>query len=227
MNPVTTSYSNTAEGKTLKAQQEAYEKAVRSAMYANAEENNFDILRAELDNLANSYHVTHSSYTGVDLVCSIQLPNKPPMVFGELYQISYSSFRSKTPVRSLGRVTPKGFTRGSRTITGVMSFSMFDQSIVRKALKEIADQGYHVMMDEMPLFDVTISAANEYGARSKLAILGVTITTEGLAMSVDDVMLSNVFEFQALDLRPFERLDQLNDPLKPIAGFSSVNEGAL
>lgn len=225
VNPILPSKENTVSGSNANHQKQVYENAVKKAMYANQSASDFDVLRASMDDLAKSYHVTHSSFTGTDLVCSIQLPHKPPMVFGELYQISYSTFREKTPVRSLGRVTPKGFTRGMRTVTGVMSFSMFDQSIVRKAMQEIADQGYYILMDEMPLFDITISAANEYGARSKLAILGVTTITEGLAMTVDDLSMANVFEFYASDVRPFERLERLNDPLKPIAGFSSVNQG--
>lgn len=171
---------------------------------------------SELNQLAKEYHVTHTSYSGTDLVCSIQLPNEEPMVFGELYQISYSTFREKTPVRKLGRVTPAGFTRGFRTITGVISFSTFDQSIVRKAMHKIASKGYNILMDEMPLFDITISAANEYGSRSKLVILGVTTATEGMAMSVDDLSIANVFEFYAIDVRPLEALQRFNNPLKGV-----------
>lgn len=224
MNPSKPSQLSESTGSNANHEKQVYENAVKKAMYANKNASDLDILRGEMNDIAKTYQVTHSSFTGTDLVCSIQLPNQPPIVFGELYQISYSIFRAKTPVRSLGRVTPKGFTRGSRTITGMLSFSMFDESIVRKAMQEIADQGYYVLMDEMPLFDVTISAANEYGARSKLAILGITTISEGLAMTVDDLFFSNTFEFYALDIRPFESLTRLNDPLSPIAGYSGADE---
>lgn len=210
-------YLDTGTGSNENHQRQVQEYAAKKAMYANTKPSDLKILQADLEDLAKQYSVTHTSYSGTDLICSIQLPNKPPLVFGSLYQISYSTFREKTPVRSLGRVTPKGFTRGMRTVTGVMAFSMFDESIVRKALHEIANEGYHVLMDEMPLFDITISAANEYGSRSKLAILGVTTVTEGLAMTVDDLSLANVFEFYAIDIRPMERLTRLNDPLAMVS----------
>lgn len=160
---------------------------------------------------------TFNSYAGGDIVCSINVPGKGPIVFGELSNISYSVFREKYPVRALGRVSMKGYTRGMRTITGVLGFTTFDESIVYRCMEEIKAAGYRMLMDEMPLFDVTISMANEYGAQSALNIYGVSTFTEGMAMSVDDIYIQNVYEFYALDIDPIRRT---NKPL-------NISEGGI
>ncbi|MBO3794271.1 virion structural protein [Bacillus subtilis] len=154
------------------------------------------------------YQKTFTTYSGTDMVCSINVPNVGPVVFGELSQISYSVYREKVPVRTLGRISMKGYTRGMRTITGILGFTTFDESIVYRCLKDIKDAGYRMLMDEMPQFDVTISMANEFGAKSKMSIYGVSTYTEGMVMSVDDIMTQNVYEFYARDIDPMQRTNE-------------------
>lgn len=155
----------------------------------------------------DNYQKTFTSYAGTDMVCSINVPGRGPVVFGELSQLSYSVFREKVPVRALGRVSMKGYTRGMRTITGIMGFTVFDESIVYRCMREIKEQGYRMLMDEMPIFDVTISMANEYGSQSKMALYGVSTYTEGSVMGINDLITQNVYEFYALDLDPLHRTD--------------------
>ncbi len=154
------------------------------------------------------YQKTITSYAGADMVCSINVPGVGPVVFGELAQISYSVFREKVPVRTLGRVSMKGYTRGMRTITGILGFTVFDESIVYRCMKEIKEQGYRMLMDEMPMFDVTISMANEFGSRSKMSMYGISTYTEGSIMSVDDLITQNIYEFYALDIDPIHRTNE-------------------
>lgn len=147
-----------------------------------------------------------SSYSGTDMVCTINIPGKGPIVFGELSSISYSIYREKVPVRSLGRISMKGYTRGMRTISGILTFTVFDESIVYRCMEELRKQGYRILMDEMPLFDITITMANEYGSQSMLTLYGVTTYTEGKVMSVDEIMTQNVYEFYALDIDPLSKV---------------------
>ncbi|GAK42050.1 hypothetical protein TCA2_4542 [Paenibacillus sp. TCA20] len=154
----------------------------------------------------NGYMHTFTSYSGSDIVATINMPGKGPQVFGELSTISYSIFREKFPVRALGRSSMKGFTRGMRTITGVMSFTMFDESIVLQAMEEVKKLGYNMLMDEMPMFDITISMANEFGAKSALTIYGVTTYTEGMSLSINSLLTESVYEFYALDIDPMRRV---------------------
>lgn len=143
-----------------------------------------------------------TSYTGADMVATIEIPGKAPMVFAELASIQYSSFRENGLVRALGRITPKGITRGARTITGVLTFVEFDRSIVYRALEEFYDVGYRPMMDEMPLFDITLTLANEGGQRSTFKLYGLSCYSEGGMKSIDSMTSSVAYEFYAMDMDP-------------------------
>jgi hypothetical protein len=154
------------------------------------------------------YFNHQTSYSGTDMICTINIPGKGPVVFGELSSISYSIYREKVPVRALGRVSMKGYTRGMRTISGILTFTVFEESIVYRCMEELRELGYRILMDEMPLFDITISMANEFGSQSMLTLYGVTTYTEGKVMSVDDIMTQNVYEFYALDIDPLSRLQR-------------------
>jgi hypothetical protein len=185
--------------KDLRADFFIQEKASSSIKQYNNHSSN--ILTATKD-----YVRPQSSYSGADMVCTINVPGKGPIVFGELSSISYSIYREKVPVRALGRISMKGYTRGMRTISGVLTFTIFDESVVYRCMQELREQGYRILMDEMPLFDVTITMANEFGSKSMLTIYGVTTYTEGKVMSVDEIMTQNVYEFYALDINPLTRL---------------------
>lgn len=150
----------------------------------------------------------NTTYSGTDMVCTLNMPNEGPIVFGELSSLSYSIFREKVPIRALGHISMKGYTRGARTITGVLNFNLFDESIVYRCMKSLRDQGYRIIMDEMPLFDITISLANEYGSRSMMTLYGVSTYTEGMSMSIDDITTHDVFEFYALDIDPISKIRQ-------------------
>lgn len=154
----------------------------------------------------------NTTYSGTDMLCSINIPGKGSIVFAELASLSYSVFREKVPVRALGRVSMKGYTRGMRTITGVMSFTMFDESIVYRCMEEIKAQGYRMLFDEMPTFDITITFANEYGSMSTMTLYEVTTYTEGTAMGIDQISTQNVYEFYARDLSPLTRQTERNNP---------------
>ena len=162
---------------------------------------------------------TNNTYAGTDMVVSMTLPGKEPIIFGELSQLSYSVYREKVPIRSLGRVTPKGYTRGYRTITGVLVFEVFDRSIVYECMKEIHQNGYRMLMDEMPTFDVTVTMCNEFGHKSSMTLYGVSTFTEGQIMSIDNVTTKNAYEFYAIDIDPMHRLDDDNT----LKGSSVIN----
>lgn len=144
----------------------------------------------------------NSSYSGADMVATIQMPGGKAHILGELASINYSVFREKTLVRSLGSVRPSGITRGQRTISGVLEFVNFDRSVAYKLMAEYFDMGYHILMDELPQFDITITMANETGQRSVFRIYGVSTFTEGSMMSIDQITTRSSYEFYALDIDP-------------------------
>jgi intein/homing endonuclease len=59
----------------------------------------------------------YDSFSGADIVAEILLPNEDkPLTLGELQTISYSIHRENKPVRTIGRVNPRGFVRGPRCL---------------------------------------------------------------------------------------------------------------
>lgn len=161
---------------------------------------------SEVQEAMRGYDKTMTSYSGTDISASIRIPGKVPMTFGEIYAVGYSTNRPKTPIVQLGSSVAKGFTSGVRMVTGLLAFNVFRESIVLKAMDDITQSGYLMLMDEMPLFDIVIVAANEYGSKSTMTIEGVTIVNEGQSMSIDDMKVDNINQFYALNITPWRKL---------------------
>ena len=124
-------------------------------------------------------------------------------VIGECQTITYSVHNEKMPVRVLGDMNPKAYVFGNRTIAGSMVFTVFDEhwsnDIIAEYKKNMESSG-HVLDDELPPINVTISMANEYGDKSHLALYGVTFVNEGQVMSINDIYTENTFQFYAKDV---------------------------
>jgi len=166
----------------------------------------------------------NTSYSGADIVASITIPGNRPFVFGELQTISYSIHREKHPVRSLGRINPKGFTYGGRTIAGSLIFTVFDRHIIQNAvLNELLNSEYYaqhgdtrqlariILADEMPPFNITISFVNEYGHSSRIAVYGITIVDEGQVMSIDDIITENTMSYMAQGIDLMASVDMMGN----------------
>jgi hypothetical protein len=50
-------------------------------------------------------------------------------------------------------------------------------------------------VDQIPPFDVVISAVNEYGARANMTILGVELMNENSGFSIDDIVVEQQYTF--------------------------------
>lgn len=201
------------------------------------------------DNSSGMYTQSYTSFSGSDIRVSVLMPgvdDAPPISkeLGNLQTISYSIFREKSPVRALGFVGERGRTRGSRTIAGSMVFTVFDRHVLYDLLrrhpgdpntnrvvpKDIADLSY-LMVDQIPPFDVIINFANEYGAISQMAILGLDLAAEGQVMSVQDLLTENTVQYTASHLSLMVPGGQIpNSTTSPILdqprSFRSILNGA-
>lgn len=170
---------------------------------------------ANSKSVTSVYTKTYTSFSGSDMVAvvDINLPNssggttKVTKVLGEMMTISYSIHMDKTPVRSIGTVNAKDYVFGPRTIAGSLIFAQFNRHIAHELLLEankVADSSramdQMIVMDELPPFNVTISMANEYGQKARLAIYGVRIVNEGNVISVNDIYTENTYQFVATDI---------------------------
>lgn len=168
---------------------------------------------------------TYNSYSGADILATITPRGGKPLVFGELQTISYSIHREKVPVRTLGRINPKGISKGPRTIAGSLIFTVFDRHVLKQVIdswnipvkgkpnmygfseNELIELRSRMKTDEMPPFDVTITFENEYGnGKSVIRIYGITILDEGQVMSIDDMMTEQTMSYMAMDIDLLERM---------------------
>lgn len=159
---------------------------------------------------------TVSSYTGTDVKAYIVLPRMPGqsnissskvLRLGTLRALSYSVFREKQPVRGLGHVYPKAFTKGTRTIAGTMIFSVllndvFDQirNVYAKTMEnsEVAQSEFpYVLNDQLPPFDLFLQFQNEMGFASHAILYGVELFTDGMSISVDNLIIEEQIRYQA------------------------------
>lgn len=174
-------------------------------------------MNVNLKDFGNQYY---KSFSGTDTLAFIMMPGCTPVVIGSLTTISYSMYRNKKPVINIGRTNINGVTRGSRIFAGTMVFTLINQHWL-KELQEQIDylQGFEELkVDELPLFDVMIISANEYGNAVSMYIYGIDFTDEAQTISVEDLFTENTFSFVARDVSNFEKI-KYGDKKGPVKRF--------
>jgi hypothetical protein len=150
---------------------------------------------------------TPRTFSGCDISVHVNIAGKIKK-FAELQTISYSVYREKFPVRTIGRPNPKSIVRGARTISGSLIFTVFDRHAFWEISKQYPTGDTSVphtaipLLDQLPPFDITLTFQNEYGDMSAVRVLGVEIVSEGQIHSVDDLILENTMQYIARDLIP-------------------------
>lgn len=148
----------------------------------------------------------YRSFSGTDTLAFIMLPGCSPVVLGSLTTISYSVFRNKKPVINIGRTNINGVTRGSRIFAGTMIFTLINQYWFREIQDGVSYLSGidNLKVDEIPLFDIMIVSANEYGSAVSMFIYGIDFTDEAQTISVEDLFTENTFSFVARDISTFK-----------------------
>lgn len=179
---------------------------------------------------------SYTSYSGCDIVASIQMPKinpdgsttSIPYVLGSLQTISISTYQDKVPVRAIGNMNAIDYTMGPRTIAGSLVFAVFDKHFADNIFDDLDKQNTDILVDELPAFDITITYANEYGSMSRMALYGVRIVEEGQVVSINDVYTENTYKYCALSL---ERLNKKNkyannkmEDKQPIISNNSIKD---
>ena len=135
----------------------------------------------------------------------------PYMEIGSLDALSYSSFREKNAVRTLGRSHAVAYTRGPRTIAGSLNFNVIQENeLLRFAnngntkISETARKS--ALLDQILPFHIILIFSNEFGAHSALHLFNVEIASENQRMSVHDIIIQNSMSFYATDVLPMENI---------------------
>lgn len=160
------------------------------------------------------------TYSGADMSVYMAFPGYKPLWIGTASTVSYTVYREKKQVRTLGRISAKGITKGTRTISGRLIFTIIAEHIVESLRREIPylRNIKTLLMDELPPFDLLVSFGNEYGSAAGLVIQGITTVDEQKTMSVEDLFTENIFTYLARALEPMRdmhasRIDELYEPL--------------
>ena len=203
---------------------------IRSQYIINIDTDALDqiIMQNEIDILeAQKIQMTQDQSKGIEYI--------KPIVLGNIQTISISWFREKFPVRTFGRVYAKSYCRGSRSIAGSMIFTLFDRQalyeLTQGLLKfyntgvkgsEAAYPDYStVLVDQLPPFDLTLIASNEYSSSSYMSIYGMELVSGGMTISIQDLMTEDVMQFVARDFDPLRPLIEPHHPLQ--VGHISVD----
>jgi hypothetical protein len=65
-------------------------------------------------------------------------------------------------------------------------------------------------VDQIPPFDITLTAANEYGALAVMKIFGVEILNEGYGISIDDLVSEQQMTYVARTVKPWTWVQPLD-----------------
>lgn len=155
--------------------------------------------------MARDYKKYYETFSGSDVLAFALFPDASPITLGQLTTISYSVYREKKPVVLLDRINVAGYTRGPRFIAGSLVFDIFNNSFVNEIINKIdylKDYG-RLKADELPLFDILIVGANEYGYSNKMKIYGCEIGDESQVVDVGQIVTNSKFTFAARDLDTF------------------------
>ncbi len=163
--------------------------------------------------LAHQISQYYKSFSGTDTLAFIIMPGSTPVVLGALTTISYSIFRNKKPVINIGRTNINGVTRGSRIFAGTMIFTLLNQHWLRDLQEQVSWlKGYKdLKVDELPLFDIMLVSANEYGNCVSMYIYGIDYTDEAQTLSVEDLFTENTFSFVARDISIFKKYNPIEN----------------
>lgn len=138
----------------------------------------------------------------------------------EIQTFSWGIFREKDPVRTLGSVYPRAYTRGPRSIAGSMIFTVFHEHVFHELMKlnlryyntgtsDFDRYAYTTMLsDQLPPIDISFIFANEYGSISHMGLYGVEFFQEGGTFSIEDIYTENTLQYVAKDIDPMRIVEQ-------------------
>lgn len=172
--------------------------------------------------MTNQISKYYKSFSGTDTLAFIMMPGSSPVVIGSLTTISYSMYRNKKPVINIGRTNINGVTRGSRIFAGTMIFTLINQHWLKELQEQVSWlSGFdELKVDELPLFDIMIISANEYGNAVTMYIYGIDFTDEAQTISVEDLFTENTFSFIARDISNFRAF---KNKIEPVSSDSTNN----
>lgn len=127
--------------------------------------------------------------------------------FANVQTLSVSSTRDVYAERVLGTSWVRRYQRGGRTVAGSIAFTMFDGDSFRllagaREGTTREDLRYYIP-DDIPEFNLVLTASNEYGQTISGILLGITLVNSGTTVGVQDVFTEQMFSYVAKRWIPF------------------------
>lgn len=166
----------------------------------------------------------YETFSGADMTIYFAFPGYRPVDIGTASLVSYSIYREKKQIRTIGAINTKGITKGPRTISGRLVFTVVREHVVEMIKRELPYTRTikNLLMDELPPFDILVSFGNEYGASAGLVIQGVTLVDEQKTLTVDDLYTENIFTYLARDIEIMKNTSaSVSDPYDPLEWYTS------
>lgn len=161
------------------------------------------------------------AFAAADIHPLVVLPGNQVLTLGQLAAVSISTHRDTFPVTAMGSISARGFTQGHRTVAGTLIFHTIDRGAFEYSAHAwqthwssagTGEKGYGAPnADEMPLFDVHFTYANEAGMVSYESLYGVRLLDFGKTVSLENLHPVESYSYMALDYVP---LRPLVDPQK-------------
>lgn len=167
------------------------------------------------DTLSYKFSRTNTSYSGTDCIPVAQINDKL-IILGNVQTFTYSTYREKTAIRTLGRIQPKGFVSGPREIAGTLIFTVFDRNplydiITQFPLKNDPKDRYtSPLPDQIPAFDLSMIFVNEYGSKSIVRLYAIELFQEGTTHSINDIYSECVMQYKARDMDIMTSYDDMD-----------------
>lgn len=149
---------------------------------------------------------------------------------GTLDSFSFSSFREKNAIRTLGRSHALGYTRGPRTVAGSLTFNATQENelLAFFAGVDLNEVPYGnipmktLMLDQIDPFNVILMFSNEMGGNSVLQLFNLELSSESQRMSVHDILVQNTVNFYATDILPMQDVgNTFNTRFAMLAGIAA------
>ncbi|MGD9697428.1 hypothetical protein [Acinetobacter sp.] len=170
---------------------------------------------------------TMTTFSGCDIKAYFE-----NVEIGNLQGISLSVNREVRPVFTMGRTDVVSYSRGKRGVAGSLIMTVFDRDAFWD-IKEVANyyakhsdlkagggsaasitkiggslKNHPNYSDQIPPFNITLVAQNEFGNAMVMRIYGVHLVSEGQGMSVDDNVAESQFTFVAHNVQWWAPLDE-------------------
>lgn len=184
--------------------------------------------------------VNNNNISDTNNFAKVVVKNEPAEMYiwlGSVISISYSVYRNKKAVHSLGHKVISGFASGPRYVAGTIIKTMFLEDDLILGLQQLRDKlknasqyadhlailnmastpesNSNLMLDDILSCDIIVLYASEYQSNMiKEVITGATFINNGQVMSVNDMITETTISYIAQDVLQHDRLDSIISPLK-------------